>query len=120
MASRRLAHPAPGLHQQRIARWMSERIVDRFELVKIEAVEREQATIALGGTKHMFELLLEHAAVREAGQRIGLRLVLGLLEPRGVEDHRRGLLAHAAEDPPVFVGEAPGNRVVDHEPANQP
>ena len=52
------------------------------------------------------ELAIQRAAVGQTGQRIGVRLVLRLLEPGRIEDDRRRLLAHAAEDPPVLVGEA--------------
>ena len=76
--------------------------------------------LARGARQPGLELPIERAPVRQPGQRIGVRLVLRLLEARRVEDHRRRLLADAAEDAPVLVGEAAGDGVINHQPADQP
>ena len=95
-------------------------VVDLLEPIEVEHDDAAGAVRALRTGESGFELPIERTAVRQAGQRIGVRLVLGLFEPRRVVDDRSRLLAHAAEHAPVFVGEAPRHRVVDDEPANQP
>ena len=64
-------------------------------------------------------MAIERAAIRKPGQCIGVRLVLRLLEPGRIEDDRGRLLAHPPEQPPVLVGEVPGDGVIDRDPADE-
>ena len=65
-----VADALPGGDQQRVAGRVAERIVDRLELVEIEAVQREQRLAVLERPVEMVELLLEHGPVRQAGQHV--------------------------------------------------
>src|SRR6185503_3780610 len=70
MAAGGMLNPACRFDQQGITGGMAERVVDHLEMVEVEAVQREQAAIALRRAQQMVELLLEHRPVRQAGQRI--------------------------------------------------
>ena len=61
-------HAAADLLQQAIAHGMAERVVDRFEVIEIEQKDRERLGAAAG--EHLLDLLAEHRAVRQIGQRI--------------------------------------------------
>ena len=88
------------------AGWPSVSLID-LELVEIEAVEREQAAIALRRAEQMVELLLEHGAVGQAGQHVvegelgDALLALGDLADHFVEAGRepRQLVARRAPAP---------------------
>ena len=95
MAARRLLQAPRRFDQQGVAGRVAEGIVDRLELVEVEAVERELAGIAARRAQHVFELLLEHAAVGQAGQHVvegelgDALLALGDLADHFVEARRQ-------------------------------
>ena len=70
MAARGLLHAAARLDQQRVAGRMTKRVVDDLELIKIEAVKREQVSTSFHGAEQMIELLVEHGAVGKRGQHV--------------------------------------------------
>ena len=88
MSPRGQLHTAPRFDQQRVTRRMAERVVDDLELVEVEAMQREQAAAAFGSAEQMFELLLEHRAVRQPGQHVVEReLCDALLALDDLADH---------------------------------
>ena len=58
--------------------------------------------------------------VRQAGQRVGQRVLLRLFEDDRVVDDGGGLFADAVQEPAVVVGVAAGVDVVDREGADEP
>ena len=66
-----------------------------------------------------FELTIQRSAVGQTGEWIGVRLVLRLLETGRIEDDRGRLVGHAPQDPPMLVGKAAGDRVIDDQAADE-
>ena len=69
-------------------------------------VEHEQRHFGVEplGARQLARQVREHEArVRQAGQRVGERRLVRLLEDDGVVDHGRGLLADAIEQPAMIV-----------------
>ena len=120
MASGGMLDPPGGFDQQRVACGMAERVVDRLELVEIEAMEREQAAVAFRRAEQMLQLLLEHRPVGQPGQRVvegelgDALLALGDLADHLVEAVREPrelvLAAHAHLDM-LSRGQPPGRLV---------
>ena len=85
---------------KRVAGRVAERVVDDLELVEIEAVQREQAAVAIGGRETMVELLLEHGPVGQAGQHVVEGELCDALLALG---DLAGHLVEAAGEPRQFV-----------------
>ena len=118
LADRRRQHRADRA-QRPVARIVAVGVVDLLQAIEIE----DDDTGADPGLRRErqpgLELPIERAPVGQRGQRIGMGLVLGLLEARRIVDDRRGLFAHPDEDAAVFVGEAARDRMVDDDSADQ-
>src|SRR5205823_983465 len=99
-------HPPARLDEQGVARRMAERVVDHFELVEIEAMQREQAAIALRRAERMLELLLEHGAVGQAREHV-VKRELGDA-PLALDDLARHLI-EAGRQPRELVATADPN-----------
>ena len=121
MAARRMLNALAGLDQQGIAGGVAERVVDHLELVEVEAVEREQAVVAVERAEQMFELLLEHASVGQPGQDVvegelgDALLALGDLADHLVEAGRepRELVAAAHPHLDMLAGREPAGGFVE-------
>ena len=90
--------------QRAIADVVAVVVVDRLEVVE---VHHQQGDLGLQpfGSRQLAGQVHEHEArIRQAGQRIGQRIFLRLLEHDRVVDDGRGLLADAIEQPAVVVG----------------
>ena len=109
LADRRAQHGADRA-QRPVARLVPVGVVDLLEPIEIEHHDADAALGARGAHQPRLELQIERSPVRQPGQRIGVRFVLGLLEARRVEDDRGGLLADAVQDAAVLVGEAARRR----------
>ena len=57
MAPRGMLKTLGGLDEESVAGRMAKRVVDDFELVEVETVQRKKATVATADAKRMVELL---------------------------------------------------------------
>ena len=114
----------PASTSSSVAGRMAERVVDHLELVEVEAMQREQAAVALGRAEQMLELLLEHGAVGQPGQHVvegelgDALLALGDLADHFVEavgEPRKLVLAAHPDLDMLARGEAPGGFVEPRE-----
>ena len=131
----RRAHALADRHQQRVARHVAERVVDRLELVEVDEQHRVHAVgVRARVLERRREPLLEERAVRQAGQRVVGRLVaqprlVGLEQPAAldlgavrlrvrereaheVDEELQAAQRLAARD--LAVGRAVGAEVADH------
>src|SRR5262249_13995015 len=114
--------------EHRIARLVTERVVDLLEAVEVEQHQRETGPAALRVQERLLQAVVEETAVREPGQRVEERKLLDLLnlgaqpprdliqqrEERQVErdqyelqhaDHGQEPLAAGLRDRPVVLSE---------------
>ena len=78
---------------------MAERVVDELEVVEVEHQHAQRPACPLGPDDLLAETLVEEPVVVEAGQRVAVGELAGLLvEPGVLERHRR------------LVGHRPGER----------
>ena len=75
-----------------------------LEVVEIHHEQRHFRLQALGARQLARQVHEHEARVRQAGERIGERIFLRLLEDDRVVDDGRRLLRHAVEQPAVIVG----------------
>jgi hypothetical protein len=64
------ADPACDLRQQPVADPVSERMVDRAEMIQIEHHDRDGVAMALGVGDRFYEAFFESLPIRQAGERI--------------------------------------------------
>jgi hypothetical protein len=69
--------PRPHLADQFVARRVAERVVDLLEMVEVEHEQRDLLARAAVAVQRLPEPVLKQCAVRQAGERIVQRLVLG-------------------------------------------
>ena len=80
--------------QDPVAEQVAERVVDQLEVVEVEHQHAQRAAAALGPDDLLAEALVQEPVVVEAGQRVAVGEVAGVLvEPRVLEGHRR-LVGH--------------------------
>jgi hypothetical protein len=79
-------------------------VVDVLEVVEVHDEQRHLGLQAFGARQLPCQVHEHEARVRQLRQRVGQRIVLGLLEHHRVVDDRGGLLGDAVEQPAVVVG----------------
>ena len=83
-------------------------VVDLLELVEVEHQHRQHVAVGCGPRRDGFETLLDDAAVGEAGQLVGARLVRGRLEA----EQRLGVKARVGQREGGEAGESGGDRAL--------
>ena len=110
------AQPRGDALQQQIAERMAERVVDRFEIVEIDAEHREAAAAALQVGDHLLHAQAQQDPVGQRGQRIVMRhvgdarfgrLALGDVD-RGNQRGALALIGQMAEEDRDVDGRAVG------------
>jgi hypothetical protein len=94
-------------------------VVDLLEVVEVHDEQRDLGLQAFRARQLARQVHEHEARVRQAGQRIGQRIFLRLLEHDRVVDHGGGLFADAIEQAPVIVGVEVGLRRVDGQRADE-
>ena len=90
-------------HERAVADVVAVVVVDLLEAVEVHDHQRDLGLQALGARQLARQVHEQEARVRQAGQRIGQRVFLRLLEQHRVVDDRGRLLRHAVEQPAVIV-----------------
>ena len=67
---RRLAQPAGDFHQQNVAGFMAQRIVDDLEPVEIDEQHRKLPLVAARGLDRVMQQLVEHFPIGQPGQAV--------------------------------------------------
>ena len=104
-ATQRRAQQLGEIGQHLVARAVAVDVVDALEVVDVEHQHRDAVAGAVGARQLGAQPLVEVAVVVEAGQRVGLRLVL---EPRpdlGVVERQRGRVGEAGGELELLVAE---------------
>jgi hypothetical protein len=111
---------AEGVHQplahcleQRVARLLAERVVDRLEAIDVGDDQRELVPAARRFDR-LRQALLEQIAVRQAGQRVVQRHVRDAVLLRHQLEGERHVGGEAFEHAQLFVVEEPGLARVEH------
>ena len=114
------AQDARDLAQRAVADVVAVVVVDVLEVVEVHDQQRDLRLQPLGARELARQVHEHEARVRQAGQRVGQRVFLRLLEHDRVVDDGGGLFAHAIEQPAVVVGVAARVDVVDRQRADEP
>ena len=69
---------------------------------------------------YVLDAVGEQASIGQSGQRVGERILLGLLEDHRIVDDRASLLADAFEQAAMILAVEAGLDVIDRERADQP
>ncbi len=123
------ANPRGHLDKQRVARAVSERVVDALEVVDVEEDHRDARAAFGAACEREVDVLSEQRAVGEVGERVVVRLMrqlfLQLGEPRDralhaavLEDHRGASCKRAKELQIALVEVARVKVAADHEAAD--
>ena len=114
------AQHAGDVAQRAVADVVAVGVVDVLEVVEVHHEQRHLGLQPLGARQLARQVHEHEPRVRQAGQRIGQRIFLRLLEHDRVVDDRGGLLGDAVEQPAVIVGVDRRLGVVDGDRADEP
>ena len=105
--------------QRAVADVVAVAVVDFLEAVEVHHEQRHFGLEAFGARQLAREVHEHEARVRQARQRVGQRIFLGLLEHDRVVNHGGRLLADAIEEAAVIVGVEIRLRRVDRQRADE-
>ena len=83
-----------GPGQDPVAEQVAERVVDELEVVEVEHQHAQRAPAALGADDLLAQPLVQEAVVVEAGQRVAVGELAGVLVEAGVLERHRRLVGH--------------------------
>ena len=99
---------------------MAVHVVDLLEAVKVHHEQRDLGLQALGTGQLAREVHEHEPRVRQAGQRIGEGVALGLLEDDRIVDDAGRLFRYAIQQAPMVVGESARLGIVHRQRADEP
>ena len=115
----RRAQHARDLAERPVADVVAVVVVDLLEVVEVHDHQRDLRLQPLGARQLARQVHEEVARVRQAGQRIGQRVLLRLLEEHRVLDDGAGLLRDAVEQPAMIVAVEGRLGVIDRQRADE-